>query len=134
MVSVTLDPTPAYYRDNYGTYGSFRVPGNRIGEAYWDAVSYEPQDDPTGALTFTANVVAIVGSTGLWSVWAERSWDIAIVMTQRPNGPWLSRGVDFVPVESALDNFTEPEFKTPLADGLRVEFLRNVRNAEAPLA
>ncbi len=129
VTGATLDPSPAYYREHYGTYGSFRISGPGIGEAYWDAVAYEPQDDPTGALTFTANVVAIVGSSGQWSVWAERSWDLALVMSQYSDGPWLSRGVAFVPVEKALADFTEPDFKTPLGADQRAEFLRNVRRA-----
>lgn len=131
VTSVTLDPSPTYYREHYGAYGSFRVSGPAISGAYWDAVAYEPQGDPTGALTFTANVVAMVGSTGRWSVWAERTWDLALVMSQYPEGPWLSRGVAFVPVETALAEFTEPDFKTPLTAERRAEFLRNVRAAGA---
>lgn len=106
LTVVTLDPSPAYYREHYGTYGSFRVSGPGIGDAYREAVAYEPQGDPTGAVTFTADVVAMVGSTGLWSVWAERSWDLALVMSQHPAGSWLASGVPFVAVETALDDFT----------------------------
>lgn len=129
VTSVTLEPSAAYYHQNYGTFGSFRVSGPAISSAYWDAVSHEPQGDPTGALTYTANVVAIVGSTGRWSVWAERTWDLALVVSQYPDGPWRSRGVTFVPAETALAEFTEPDFKTPLTAERRAEFLRNVRAA-----
>lgn len=122
----TFDPEPAEYREEYGTFGAFTIPGRRISETYWDAVAQES----TGELIFSANVVAQVGSSGRWAVWAERSWDLAIIMTEGAGGPWLSCGVEFVPVEVALENFTEPEFKKPLKDDQRAKFLRNVRNVE----
>lgn len=124
---VVLEPSPRYYRDNYGSYPSFTLPSRELYAAYWDLVSHEPAGDPTGAVTYTANVVALAGSSERWAVWAERSWDIAIVMSQHGDGPWLSRGVPFVPVEVALADFTEPDFKTPLSSEQRTTFLRNFR-------
>jgi hypothetical protein len=124
---VVLDPSPDYYRENYGSYPTFVAPGKTIAAAYWDLVSYEPGGDATGAATYTANVVALVGSSGAWAVWAERSWDLAIVLSQHVNGPWASCGVPFVPVEEALRDFTEPDFKVPLTPQARLRFLDNVR-------
>lgn len=120
----TFDPGPMEYREEYGTFGAFTIPGRHISETYWNAVSQES----TGELIYSANVVAQVGSSGRWAVWAERSWDLAIIMSENAGGPWLSCGVDFVPVELALANFTEPEFKNSLTDDRRTTFLRNVRN------
>jgi hypothetical protein len=125
---VVLDPAPDYYREGYGSYPAF-VTGDRVitAQSYWELVSHEPAGDITGAPIYTANTVAIVGSSGAWAVWAERSWDLALVLSQHANGPWTSRGVTFVPVEEALADFTEPDFKVPLSDEARSRFLRNVR-------
>jgi hypothetical protein len=85
---VALEPTPAYYRDNYGSYPAFIVPGENVAHSYWNAVSRPPGEDPTGSLAYTANVVGIAGGTGAWAVWAERSWDLALVVSQVAKGPW----------------------------------------------
>lgn len=124
---VVLDPAPNYYRENYGCYPAFATPTHSISEGFWQAVSHEPVGDPTGSPTFTANVVAAVGTSGSWALWAERAWDLAIVLTQREAGSWLSAGVEFVPVETALANYTEPDFKVRLRTHVREEFLRNVQ-------
>jgi hypothetical protein len=128
---VVLDPAPAYYRTYYGSYPGFTLPAAGIAENYWDAVSFEPGGDPTGSVAYTANVVALVGSSGKWAVWAERSWDIALVQSQRAQGPWTSVGVNFVPVEDALANFTEPGYKLPLPSYQRATFLENFRKRES---
>ncbi|MDP9903112.1 hypothetical protein [Arthrobacter bambusae] len=91
-----LDPAPAYYRDNYGSYPVFTLPGVTIDDNYWDAVTFEPGGDPTGSVAYTANVVALVGSSERWAVWAERSWDMALVLSQHTNGAWTSAGVTFL--------------------------------------
>ena len=56
----------------------------------------------------------------------ERAWDLSIVLSQTHGGPWLSCGVPFVPALEAIADFTMPDFKTPLPDVVRSEFLRNV--------
>lgn len=122
-----LDPRPGYYRESYGSYPAFTTPGGTIASTYWDLVAHEPGDDPTGAVTYTANVVAVVGTSGAWAVWAERSWDLAIVVSQHANGPWTSRGMNFVSAAEALATFTEPDFKVPLPARERAAFLHNVR-------
>ncbi len=124
---VVLEPTPSYYRENYAHFPAFRISVQGIADAYWDAGAYEPLGDPTGAVIYTADVVALVGDSGSWAVWAERSWDVAIVMSKRIAGPWLSGDVPFVPVETALSDFTEPDFKVALSADVRTAFLKNVR-------
>ncbi len=124
---VALEPSPDYYRDSYGSYPGFVMSSQSLAQNYWEAVSYEPGGDPTGSLAYTANVVSIAGSTGEWAVWAERSWDLAIVLTQRARGAWTSVGVNFVLAAAALADFTEPDFKLPLQDQVRLAFLDNVR-------
>ncbi|MFJ4209097.1 hypothetical protein ACIPY2_11630 [Paenarthrobacter sp. NPDC089675] len=122
-----MEPDPHYYRENYGSYPAFVLPAKSIGGRYWDAVSFEPIGDPTGSVAYTANVAALVGSSGRWAVWAERSWDIALVLSQHRDGAWTSAGVEFVSVENALANFTEPDFKTPLEENQRTSFIERFR-------
>lgn len=124
---VVFDPTPDYYREHYGSYPAFTTSGRTVAQSYWGAVTYEPGDDPTGSVAYTANVAGIAGSSGEWAIWAERSWDIAIVLSQQSGGKWLSAGVEFVSVEAALADFTEPDFKVPLSDRERSTFLDNIR-------
>lgn len=124
---LVLEPTPAYYRENYGSYPGFMIPAQGIAEGYWGAVAHEPGGDPTGSVSYTANVIGIAGSTGAWAVWGERSWDLAIVVSKFVSGPWTSLGVTFVSAESALADFTEPDFKVPLPEAVRAQFLANVR-------
>ncbi|MCP2180059.1 hypothetical protein LY12_001321 [Prauserella alba] len=130
-VSVCVfEPTADYYRENYGSYPAFTLPREKLTRNYWGAVSHEPGGDPTGALTYTANVVGITGSTGAWAVWAERSWDLAVMVSQIKDGCWRSVGVEFVHPEVALADFTEPDFKVPLPSADRATFLHNFRARE----
>ncbi|HVK26541.1 MAG TPA: hypothetical protein VM677_34770 [Actinokineospora sp.] len=122
-----LDPNPNYYRDNYGSFPAFTLPGQAVGQTYWEAVAHEPGGDPTGSVAYTANVVGIAGSTGAWAVWAERSWDLAIVLSQRIGGAWASCGVTFVPADAALADFTEPDYKVALPPHERAMFLDNIQ-------
>jgi hypothetical protein len=125
VTTLVLDPTPASYREYYGGFPAFSLPRGDLATAFWDCVSYEPGGDPTGAVIFTADVATTVGSSGAWAVWAERWWDLAIVLSDTVGGPWLSQGVPFVPVEVALADFTEPDFKMPLSPLQRGTFLAN---------
>lgn len=131
---VVLDPSPAYYREEYGSYPVARLPREGIEDSYWETMAYEPDDDPTGAMIFTANVAAIVGSSARWAVWAERSWDLALVASDELDGPWLRSGVPFVSVEDALASFTEPDFKIALPADVRGTFIRNLRERASGLA
>ncbi|MFN8075867.1 MAG: hypothetical protein U0Q15_10675 [Kineosporiaceae bacterium] len=124
---MVLSPEPEYYRQNYGSFPAFTIPAESVEEGYWDAVVYEPNGDPTGAVGYTANVVGIAGSSGMWAVWGERRWDIAMILSQTRYGGWLTGDVAFVDSETALSEFTEPDFKTPLSVAERETFLSNVR-------
>src|SRR3954454_13009074 len=63
VTTVVLEPTPAYYRENYGTYPAFSLARAALAASFWDCVSFEPRGDPTGAVVYTANVAATVGSS-----------------------------------------------------------------------
>jgi hypothetical protein len=128
VTTPVLEPTPIYYREHYSGFSVFSLPREDLAESFWDCVSFEPDNDPTGAVAYTANVVTAMGDSGAWAVWAERSWDLALVLSGTADGPWLSRGVPFVAVETALADFTEPDFKTPLSSSARRTFLANYRS------
>lgn len=120
---LTVDPGPSIYRSRYGTFGAFSIPGGNISETYWEAMRHQP----TGELIFSADKIALIGSSLRWAVWAERSWDIGIILSDRADGPWTSCGVPFVSAGDALAKFTETYYREPLSDGERESFLRNVR-------
>lgn len=123
-----LEPSPtAYFFHYFGSYPAFSIPPALLSE-YWDVVSHRPGGDPTGAVTDIADTVAIVGDGGRWAVWGERRWGLALVLTEREEGPWTRAGLDFVNVHDALDWFTEPPYKTPLDPAAREAFLANVRS------
>jgi hypothetical protein len=106
-----LDPAPSYYVANYDFQPGFEVDVAELTTGYWPGVSYEPRGDPTGAIAYTANDVALVGSTGKWAVWGQRDWDLVLVQAPRA-GRWLTAGVPFVSPVEALEYFTAVERRT----------------------
>lgn|GEM_PF-776850 len=123
---VVLDPSPQYYRDNYGSYPAFSIAVERL-VSYWDVVAYEPGDDPTGAVIFTANTVAIVGDSGKWAVWEERWWGIALLLTSFKDGPWTGQEVEFFDAHDALAWFAEPPQSEQLDPEVRRILLSNIQ-------
>jgi hypothetical protein len=122
---VVVDPTPSYYVTNYGFYPGFELDVAGLTAGYWPGLSYEPGDDPTGAIAYTANDVAVVGSTGAWAVWGQRDWDVVLVQGSN-EGSWLTAGVPFVPPAKALEDFTAVErWANPLSPEDSSSFLSN---------
>jgi hypothetical protein len=102
---VTVDPTPNYYAVNYGYWPSIEVRGledNRFRRA----LEFEPGGDPAGALADTANTVAVFGTSGLWAIWGEREWHLAVVHVATVQGDWLNAGVRFFKADAAYEYFT----------------------------
>ncbi len=123
---VTLEPDPLdHYYGNYGHYPGFCMGREALPNGYWPQMSYMSPGDPLGlgAIVYTANVVALVGSTGTWSVWGERDWDMALVHSQARRRPWLEGEVPFVSPAEALSSFTQSPGSRPLADSQRAIFL-----------
>ena len=128
VVFSVLEPTPSYYREYFGSFPAFKLAQQDISAEYADLVTHEPGGDATGTPAHTADVVALAGSSGGWALYAERRWDLAVVLTQITDGPWTRRDVPFVPVETALADFTEPPYKLPLDAKDRAQFLSNVHS------
>lgn len=105
---VVFDPDPHYYSEAYGLFPGFQVETVSLGAGYLDGLRHEPVGDPTGALAFTANVIAIVGSSGAWSVWGQRDWEIALLWTPHDSGPWLSAPVPVFGRDLDLDSIRSP--------------------------
>lgn len=99
-----IEPSPTdFYHRYYSHFPAFSLAVPRLNtDGYWESLSFAPDDDPTGAIAYTADLVAIVGFSLQWAVWAERRWDLALLHTQSVGGPWLARSVPFVPVEGRL--------------------------------
>lgn len=107
---VTLEPTPQYYRDNYGYFAALRIERDVIGRFYWDGVSFEPNGDPSGAINSSAKLVAITGTSGRWAVWGNWDWDIVLVYTKEPSGLTGRMSTPLVGFDQAIDSFARPQF------------------------
>lgn len=126
-----LDPTPDHYREREPSYPVFRVPASDIGETYWKWVSFHQDGPMMGAVIDTADTFVVTGSSGRWAVWAERQWDLGIILSDIEGGPWVTdTGAIFLSAEEALEEWTEFE-SGPLPDVIRTRFLKNV-NEQGP--
>ncbi len=124
---VVIEPDPSYYQQHYGHLPGFRVLRAGLGDGYWAGLSHEPHGDPTGAIAYTADVVAVVGSSGSWAVWGQRDWDLVLVHASTADDAWLKVDVPFVAPHQALEDFTALERSaTPLTEAHISTFLRNL--------
>lgn len=87
---LVLDPTPEYYRRSYGSYPAFTVPVDATGDEYIRALLEEPGDDVTGALSYTAMVMAVTGPSGRWACWGDRAFDLGLVQADTAPTRWLA--------------------------------------------
>jgi hypothetical protein len=131
---VSVDPDPEYYHEFYETFGAFRISASGVASAYWDALSYQPSDDATGALLFAADVLCVAGSSGSWAIWGERQIGVAVVRTDRSDLSWRQGSNLFVSPVAALRDFVEPNFnREPLPEDFREAFLRGFQSTDGPL-
>ncbi|MGH3248466.1 MAG: hypothetical protein ACRDOI_19990 [Trebonia sp.] len=125
---VGFEPLPSYYRDAYNFYPGFQVPGRSVGDGYGEGLRYEPGDDPTGAMAYTLNIIAIVGASGAWSVWGQRDWEIGLLLTRDPSGAWLSDDVPRYGHDVDLASIRSPVgWGIPLSDAQLQTFSKNLR-------
>jgi hypothetical protein len=125
---VALDPEMPYYSDGYSLLPAFKVSAPSIADNYSAAMQHEPGGDVTGALNISLNVVAMAGSTGTWAVWAQRDWEIGLLLTPEPHGPWLSTGIPWFGRDVELSDIRSPEgWGMPLSDDDLMTFRRNLQ-------
>ncbi|MFV0459446.1 MAG: hypothetical protein ACK5MT_11835 [Actinomycetales bacterium] len=124
-----FDPEWRYYRDEYTFFPGFQIPGDVVGARYAEGLQHEPDDDPTGALAFTANVIGIAGSSRSWALWGQRDWEIALLLTQDESGPWAAvpvpvwgRDIDLASIRSPVG------WGAPLSEQDLQTFWANVRD------
>lgn len=123
-----IDPEPFYYQESYSHFPSLRVAAHALDTTtYWAGISYEPGGDPTGAIAFTGNVVAAVGSTQSWSVWAERRWELLLLQTKVPDGDWLRAGIPFPRADEAVQDLMGSPSHQVHPDAAITELLENLR-------
>jgi hypothetical protein len=101
-----VEPKPSYYIEQYSHFPAVRLERAALSERYWEGISFEPSGDPTGAIAYTADVVAIAGATRGWAVWGQRDWDLILIGSTAPAGPWADTSVPFVSAEEAVRDFT----------------------------
>ncbi|MCP2265156.1 hypothetical protein ACFQHV_12245 [Promicromonospora thailandica] len=105
---VVVDPDPEeYHIRDHGHFPCFTVPTAEIEASYWDAVSFEPNDDPGAAILY-ADAFAIFGDSGRWSVWGQRDWEVVVVHADGLTRPWTEGADLFVSPEDAVARFVQP--------------------------
>lgn len=128
VTAVGIEPGPAYYRDEYRLHPAFRIAAERLRGAYGEALRFEPGGDPTGSLGDSLNVIAITGSSGTWSVFGQRDWEIGLLLAPDSDGAWLSAGVPWFAVNVDLDSIRSPAgWGADLSEIDREEFARQCR-------
>lgn len=127
VTAVGVDPSPSIYREG-GFFPAFSVPGGSIRTGYNDAMWFEPGVDVVYCLAITLNMIAITGSSGAWAVFARRDWEIGLLLTPEPTGPWLDTSVAWFDRDIDLDEIRSPAgWGMPLSDADREEFARQIR-------
>jgi hypothetical protein len=123
-----IDPPWEYYKKSYGFYEALSLPGASVWEDYFSAMMWHPGGDPTGALRFTLNVVAMAGSSRKWALLGQADWEIAVLLTDRAEGPWLNRDIPgWVGFFDLSDIRSPPGWGMPLSDTDLETFWRNIR-------
>jgi len=117
----------SYYLPEYGSFASFRFPGETAVARYPEALAYEPEGDDTAALLYSADILAVAGSSGRWSAWGERELGVAIIHVDGSDPGWQPAGMHFgSSADDALYTFVEPSFSSgSIPRRFRKEFLAN---------
>lgn len=127
---VVPEPQATYYSTEYSFLAGFRVDRDALGtDAYARGLFYEPGGRATGAIAIGADGVAIVGSSGRWAVWAQRDWELGIVLAPLPSSPWHTVGIPFLSdARAAVEAFRGPPgWVMPLSDPEVETLARNIK-------
>lgn len=125
---VGLDPPQAYYWDEYSCFPGFQIDRSSLSDGYAIGLRHEPGGDPTGAMAYTTNILGLTGSSGAWSVWGQREWEIGLLLTPESEGPWLRAPVPWFGRNVDLDSIRSPAgWGVSLGEKERSTFWRNLR-------
>lgn len=129
IVVIGIEPSASYYGDEYGLLPAFSLAPGRIEANYGAAMQFAPMGDPTGALGDTLDVLAMTGSSGEWSLFAQRDWEIALLLAGDEEGPWLATSVPHFARDIDLDSIRSPAgWGAFLSTQDRETFNRNMRD------
>ncbi|GAA4625637.1 hypothetical protein [Cellulomonas oligotrophica] len=129
VATVVLDPDVGYYSDAYGILPGFQVETASLEAGYVEGLRLEPGGDATGALAYTADVIAIAGSSGKWALLGQRDWEIALLCTPQDSGPWSRTPVPVFGRDLDLGSIRSPAgWGVELAEDEVREFWENVRS------
>ena len=123
---VVIEPEPSYYVEQYSHFPAVRLERTALAARYWEGIAHEPAGDPTGAIAYTADVVAMVGAARRWAVWGQRDWDLVMVHSSASVGSWEHASVPFVSAEEAIRDFTFA-WKRDIPLAQPAALLRNLR-------
>lgn len=125
---VGVAPEASYYLDGYEMFPAFSVGRGSLEASYTAGLRHEPDGDPTGALGDSLDVVVMAGSSGAWSIWAQRDWEIGLLLTAAPSGSWRSTDVPWFDRDINLDSIRSPAgWGLDLSEDDLATFWRNVR-------
>ena len=124
---VGVNPDATLYGEGHGIWPAFSLEADELALGYGAGLFYEHGDDPRVALEDLLDIVAIAGSSGVWSVWAQRDWEIGLLLTPTQTGPWRSTDVPWFPADVDLDLMRSPGWTEGLSASDRAAYKRNVR-------
>lgn len=125
---LSVEPDAAQMHREHGYFAAGRVPLHALSEGFGNLLRYSADGDPTGELSIATDVLCIVGSSATWAVWAQRDWEIGVLVTPDDFGPWLAAGVPDFGRDVNLADIRGPEgWVVPLGNEVLDVFWRNVR-------
>lgn len=80
----------------------------RTRDGYWDALWEAERASGGEAFLGIAEAYAIAGSSGIWGIWAQRDWEVAVVLSPDDDGPWLHTDVPWWPRDAYLPDLRGP--------------------------
>lgn len=111
---LVLDPDgDSYYVPEYDMYPAISMALTSSADEYWEAISEEPSGDVTGAIVFSAEVVALTGVSGKWGCWGERDFGVAVIQGMPTAGlsdGWREKHGPFLAANDALRHYIAPNF------------------------
>ena len=105
---VATSPDPTRYIAIFDTAPAFQVGADALPDGFGDGLIWEPPGEISGALAYTVDEFAIVGTSKKWAIWAQRDWEIAAVHTPTEGGEWEDLAVPFFEKGSDIASTRSP--------------------------